>query len=161
MHQFLFVLTFANSMLIFCTFVNIHVVLRYLWNPKYSFRHSWIKNYLYFLLKSERLWPVLQLEPACKSLHCVMPHQHWTVNYMFIARGWVLSSLQGEYWKILALGTGLENLVSRERIGQYCSASRDGHQIHPRRVERIDSVKINSSLLMMREWTKLVRHHIV
>ena len=26
---------------------------------------------------------------------------------MFIARGWVLNPLQGEYWKILSLGTGL------------------------------------------------------
>ena len=81
-----------------------------------------------------------------------MPHQHWTVNYMFIARGWVPISLQGEYWQILPLGTGLENLGSRDRIGQYYSASRDGHQIHPRRVIRIGSVKINPSLVMMREW---------
>ena len=36
-----------------------------------------------------------------------MPHLHWTVNYKFIARGWVLNPLQGEYWKILSLGTGL------------------------------------------------------
>ena len=70
---------------------------------------------------------------------------------MFIARGWVLISLQGEYWKILALGTGLENLGSRDRIGQYYSAGRDGHQIHPLRVTRIDSVKINPSLEMIRE----------
>ena len=26
---------------------------------------------------------------------------------MFIAQGWVLNPLQGEYWKILSLGTGL------------------------------------------------------
>ena len=49
-------------------------------------------------------------------------------------------------------GRALENLGSRDRIGQYCSASRDGHQIHPLRVTRIDSVKINPSLVMMREW---------
>ena len=48
-------------------------------------------------------------------------------------------------------GRALENLGSRDRIGQYCSASRDGHQIHPLRVTRIDSVKINPSLVMMRE----------
>ena len=35
--------------------------------------------------------------------------QHWTFNFMFIARGWVLNSLQGEYWKILSLGIGLAN----------------------------------------------------
>ena len=35
---------------------------------------------------------------------------------------------------------------------QYYSAGRNGHQIHPFRVERIDSVKINPSLVMMREW---------
>ena len=63
----------------------------------------------------------------------------------------MLISLQGEYRKILALGTGLENLGSRDRIGQYYSASRDGHQIHPHRVTWIDSVKINPSLVMMRE----------
>ena len=51
----------------------------------------------------------------------------------------------------MALGTGLENLGSRDRIGQYYSASRDGHQIHPRRMTRIDSVKINPPLVMMRE----------
>ena len=81
-----------------------------------------------------------------------MPHPHWTVHCMFIARGWVLNPLQGECWKILSLGIGLENPVSRDRIGQYYPASRDRHQIHPRRVERIDSVKINPSLVMMREW---------
>ena len=70
---------------------------------------------------------------------------------MFIARGWVLNPLQGEYWKILSLGIGLENLVSRDRIGQYYLAGRDGHQIHPCRVDWIDSVKINPSLAMMRE----------
>ena len=70
---------------------------------------------------------------------------------MFIARGWVLNPLQGECWKILSLGIGLENPVSRDRIGQYYPAGRDGHQIHPRRVELIDSVKINPSLVMMRE----------
>ena len=72
---------------------------------------------------------------------------------MFIARGWVLNPLQGECWKILSLGIGLENPVSRDRIGQYYPAGRDGHQIHPCRVEQIDSVKINPSLVMMREWT--------
>ena len=50
-------------------------------------------------------------------------------------------------------GRVLENLGSRDRIGQYYSASRDGHQIHPRRMTRIDSVKINPSLVMMRECT--------
>ena len=60
-------------------------------------------------------------------------------------------SVQGEHWKILSLGRGLENLGSRDRIGQYYSASRDGHQIHPRRMTQIDSVKINPSLVMMRE----------
>ena len=70
---------------------------------------------------------------------------------MFIARGWVLNPLQGEYWEILSLGIGLANPVSRDRIGQYYSASREGYQIHPRRVTRIDSVEINPSLVMMRE----------
>ena len=70
---------------------------------------------------------------------------------MFIARGWVLNPLQGECWKILSLGIGLENPVSRDRIGQYYPVGRDGHQIHPRRVELNDSVKINLSLVMMRE----------
>ena len=88
---------------------------------------------------------------------CALPHQHWITCCVFIAWGWVLISLQGEYWKIFALGTGLENLGSRDRIGQYCSASRDGHQIHPRRVTRIDSVEINPSLVMMREWLTLWR----
>ena len=60
-------------------------------------------------------------------------------------------SVQGEHWKILSLGRGLENPVSRDRIGQYYPAGRDGHQIHPCRVEQIDSVKINPSLVMMRE----------
>ena len=48
-------------------------------------------------------------------------------------------------------GRVLVNLVSRDRIGQYYLAGRDGHQIHPRRVDWIDSVKINPSLAMMRE----------
>ena len=50
-------------------------------------------------------------------------------------------------------GRVLENPVSRDRIGQYWPPGRDGHQIHPGRVEHIDSVKINPSLVMMREWT--------
>ena len=44
-----------------------------------------------------------------------------------------------------------ENLVSRDRIGQYYLAGRDGHQIHPRRLDWIDCVKINPSLVMIRE----------
>ena len=48
-------------------------------------------------------------------------------------------------------GRVLENLVSRDSIGQCYPAGRDGHQMHPRRVELIDSVKINPSLVMMRE----------
>ena len=48
-------------------------------------------------------------------------------------------------------GRVLENLISRDRIGQYSPAGRDGHQIHPCRVRWIDSVKINPSLVMMRE----------
>ena len=108
-HQFLFTLTFANSMLIFCTFLNIHVVLRYLWNHKYSFKHSWIKIYVQFLLKFERLGPVLQLLPACQSLHCVMPHQHWTVNYI-VHRARMSAHFSA--------GRVLENLCSRDRIGK-------------------------------------------
>ena len=49
-------------------------------------------------------------------------------------------------------GRVLENLIPRDRIGQYSPAGRDGHQIHPCRVRWIDSVKINPSLVMMREW---------
>ena len=70
---------------------------------------------------------------------------------MFIAEGCVLNSLQGEYSKILSLEIGLENPVSRDRIGQYYLAGRDGHQIHPCRVELIHSVNFNPSLVMMRE----------
>ena len=55
-------------------------------------------------------------------------------------------------------GRVLENLGSRDRIGQYYSASRDGHQIHPRRMTRIDSVKINPSLVMMRECGILINN---
>ena len=78
------------------------------------------------------------------------------LNCQLHVHRWVLFSLlQGEYWKIFALGIGLENPDSRDRIGQYYSASRDGHQIHPPRVTRIDSVKINPSLVMMREWRDL------
>ena len=85
----------------------------------------------------------LALRDASPALNCQL-HVHR-------ARMGALS-LQGEYWKILALGIGLGNLVSRDRIGQYYSAGRDGHQIHPRRVTQIGSVKINPSLVMMREW---------
>ena len=63
-------------------------------------------------------------------------------------------SVQGEHWKILSLGRGLENPVSRDRIGQYYPAGRDGHQIHPCRVRWIDSVKINPSLVMNDERMK-------
>ena len=38
---------------------------------------------------------------------------------------------------------------------QYYLAGRDGHQIHPCRVDWIDSVKINPFLVMMREWNFL------
>ena len=49
----------------------------------------------------------------------------------------------------LSAGRVLENLVSRDRSDQYYPAGRDGQQIHPSRVEQIDSVKINPSLLLM------------
>ena len=48
-------------------------------------------------------------------------------------------------------GRGLVNLRPRERIGQSYPAGRDAHKIHPCRVEQIVSVKINPSLVMMRE----------
>ena len=48
-------------------------------------------------------------------------------------------------------GRGLVNLRSRERIGQSYPAGRDARLIHPCRMEQIDSVKINPSLVMMRE----------
>ena len=57
--------------------------------------------------------------------------------------------------KILPLGIGLVNTASRDRIGQYYPAGRDGHQIHPCRVELIDSVNFNPSLVMMREWSMI------
>ena len=50
-------------------------------------------------------------------------------------------------------GRGLVNLRPRERIGQSYPAGRDAHKIHPCRVEQIVSVKINPSLVMMRECT--------
>ena len=53
--------------------------------------------------------------------------------------------------KILPLGIGLVNTASRDRIGQYYPAGRDGHQIHPCGVRLIDSVNFNPSLVMMRE----------
>ena len=52
-------------------------------------------------------------------------------------------------------GRGLVNLRSRERIGQSYPAGRDARLIHPCRMELIDSVKINPSLLMMLECTPL------
>ena len=48
-------------------------------------------------------------------------------------------------------GRGLVNLRPRERIDQSYPAGRDAHEIHPCRVELIVSVKINPSLVMMRE----------
>ena len=53
--------------------------------------------------------------------------------------------------KILPLGIRLVNTASRDRIGQYYPAGRDGHQIHPCGVRLIDSVNFNPSLVMMRE----------
>ena len=37
-------------------------------------------------------------------------------NCVFIARGWVLNPLQGEYWEILPLGTGLVNATPLARM---------------------------------------------
>ena len=48
-------------------------------------------------------------------------------------------------------GRGLVNLRPRERIDQSYPAGRDAHEIHPCRMEQIDSVKINPSLVVMRE----------
>ena len=48
-------------------------------------------------------------------------------------------------------GRVLENLIPRDRIGQYSPAGRDGYQIRPCRVRWIVSVKINPALVMMRE----------
>ena len=82
-----------------------------------------------------------QLLPACLSLHC----GSLTSIELLTARSSREDGAQS------SAGRGLENPVSRDRIGHYCPPGRDGHQIHPRRVERIDSVKINPSLVMMRE----------
>ena len=54
-------------------------------------------------------------------------------------------------------GRGLVNLRPRERIGQSYPAGRDAHKIHPCRVEQIVSVKINPSLVMMRECLMLIK----
>ena len=48
-------------------------------------------------------------------------------------------------------GRVLGNLAPRERIGQSYPAGKDARLIHPCRMEQIDSVKINPSLIMMRE----------
>merc|ERR1712018_417589 len=48
-------------------------------------------------------------------------------------------------------GRGLVNLRPWERIGQSYPAGRDAHKIHPCRVEQIVSIKINPSLVIMRE----------
>ena len=37
-------------------------------------------------------------------------------NCVFIERGWVLNPLQGEYWEILPLGTGLVNAALLARM---------------------------------------------
>ena len=50
-------------------------------------------------------------------------------------------------------GRVLANLVPRDRIGQCYSVGRDARWILPCGQGRIDSVKINPSLLMMREFT--------
>ena len=49
-------------------------------------------------------------------------------------------------------GRVLANLVPGDRIGQCYSVGRDARWILPCGQGRIDSVKINPSLLMMREW---------
>ena len=60
-------------------------------------------------------------------------------------------------------GRGLVNLRPRERIGQSYPAGKDACWIHPCRMEQIDSVKINPSLVMMREcalqWST-IQHHV-
>ena len=75
-HQFLFTLAFANSMLIFHTFVNINVILRYIWNLKYSFRHSWIKLYVCFLLDLNGYDPQLFGLASWRKIEC----QFWAFN---------------------------------------------------------------------------------
>ena len=85
---------------------------------------------------------MLQLLPTCKmlALRDALPALNCQLH--------VHRARMGAHF---SAGRVLENLGSRDRIGQYYSASRDGHQIHPRRMTRIDSVKINPSLVMMRE----------
>ena len=60
-------------------------------------------------------------------------------------------------------GRGLVNLRPRERIGQSYPAGKDARWIHPCRMEQIDSVKINPSLVMMREYQiyKWGRLHLI
>ena len=48
-------------------------------------------------------------------------------------------------------GRVLGNPAPRDRIGQCCPVGKDARLIHPCRMEQIDSVKINPSLVMMRE----------
>ena len=74
------------------------------------------------------------------------------VNSRDFPRPWVLhAETRG-----ISRGRSLKEITrvdtaSRDRIGQYYPAGRDGHQIHPCRVELIDSVNFNPSLVMMRE----------
>ena len=53
-------------------------------------------------------------------------------------------------------GRVLGNLAPRDRIGQSYPAGKDARLIHPCRMEHIDSVKINPSLVMMRECAMLL-----
>ena len=84
-----------------------------------------------------------QLLPACKilALRDALPALNCQLH--------VHRARMGAHF---SAGRVLENLGSRDRIDQYYSVSRDGHQVHPRRMTRIDSVKINPSLVMVREW---------
>ena len=51
----------------------------------------------------------------------------------------------------------MDNVIFEDHFTQYAiSASREYQEIHPYSAVNIDSVKINTSLLMMREWVLYV-----
>ena len=93
------------------------------------------------------------------NIHSTFNHCHhfclhsivYTVHCLISIELPAVCSSREDGCSILSLGRGLVNLASRERIGQSFPACKDTRQMHPCRMEQIDSVKINPSLVMMRE----------
>ena len=67
---------------------------------------------LFNILHTHNQCHYFRLSARVFTVYCLISIELTT---LFIARGWVLNPLRGEYWEILPLGTGFSDPLPAER----------------------------------------------